>query len=167
MNHPTLKQLSLAIVLGMGAMQGAWAATSDDFVDAAAESGIAEVETGKLALQKSQSADIKKFAQQMVDEHSKANEELKGIATKLEITPPDEAALIDKAKKVILEWRDESFDKSYVNNQVDAHQKAVALFEKEANSSDKAELKAFAAKTLPHLQEHLKEAQALQSTHGK
>lgn len=167
MNHPTLKQLSLAIVLGMGAMHGALAATSDDFVDAAAESGIAEVETGKLALQKSQSADIKKFAQHMVDEHTKTNQELMGLAKKLDITPPDEAALIDKAKKLILDVREESFDKAYVNNQVDAHVKAVELFQTEANSSDKAELKAFASKTLPHLQEHLDEAKALQTKYTK
>lgn len=75
--------------------------------------------------------------------------------------------MTDKVKKMILEWRDESFDKAYLNNQVDAHEKAVELFKKEAASSDKAELKAFASETLPKLEQHLEQAKALQSKHGK
>ena len=54
-----------------------------------------------------------------------------------------------------------------VNNQVDAHEKAVELFKKEAASSDKPELKAFASDKLPTLQHHLEQAKALQATHGK
>ncbi|WP_313430611.1 DUF4142 domain-containing protein, partial [Pseudomonas sp.] len=72
-----------------------------------------------------------------------------------------------KVKQMILEWCDESFDKCYVNNQVDAHEKAVELFKKEAASSDKPELKAFASETLPKLEHHLEQAKALQATHGK
>ena len=59
----------------------------------------------------------------MVTDHTAANQKLGDIARKLDISVPDEAALTDKVKKMILEWRDESFDKSYVNNQVDAHEK--------------------------------------------
>lgn len=71
--------------------------------------------------------------------------------------------MTDKVKKVILEWRDESFDKSYVNNQVAAHEKAVELFKKEAASGDKPDLKAFAGETLPALEKHLEHAKQLQA----
>ncbi|HAB03651.1 MAG TPA: DUF305 domain-containing protein [Pseudomonas sp.] len=166
MSNLFIKRAGLSLVLGMASLH-AMAATSDDFVEAATEAGIAEVVTGKLAQEKSQNAEIKGFADMMVTDHTKANQELADIARKLDISVPDEAALTDKVKKVILEWRDESFDKSYVNNQVDAHEKAVELYKKEAASSDKAELKAFAAKTLPTLEAHLQKAKALQTTHGK
>lgn len=154
MNKPFLKIAGITLLMGLASLQ-VQAASSDDFVDAATEAGIAEVVTGNLAQEKSQSADIKQFAQQMVTDHTKANQELGDIARKLDISVPDEAALIDKVKKMILEWREESFDRSYVNNQVDAHEKAVELFKKEAASSDKPELKAFASDKLPTLQHHL------------
>lgn len=166
MSNLFIKRAGLSLVLGMASWQ-ALAASSDDFVDAATEAGIAEVVTGNLALEKSQNAEIKTFAQQMVTDHTKSNQKLGDIARKLDISVPDEAALTDKVKKMILEWREESFDKSYVNNQVDAHEKAVELFKKEAASSDKAELKAFASETLPTLEHHLEQAKALQATHGK
>lgn len=166
MSNLFIKCAGLSLVLGMASLQ-AVAATSDDFVEAATESGIAEIVTGNLALEKSQNAQIKTFAQQMVTDHTKANQKLGDIARKLDISVPNEAALTDKVKKMILEWRDESFDKSYVNNQVEAHEKAVELFKKEAASSDKPELKAFASETLPTLEHHLEQAKALQATHGK
>ncbi|MCO7518187.1 MULTISPECIES: DUF4142 domain-containing protein [unclassified Pseudomonas] len=166
MSNLFLKRVGLSLVLGAVSMQ-AMAASSNDFVDTAIESGIAEVVTGKLALDKSKDAEIKTFAQQMVSDHTQANQKLGDIARQLDISVPDEAALTDKVKKMILEWRDESFDRSYVNNQVQAHEKAVELFKKEASSSDKPELKAFASETLPKLEEHLKHAKALQAKHGK
>ncbi|MER2298644.1 DUF4142 domain-containing protein [Pseudomonas promysalinigenes] len=166
MNKPFWKIAGVTLLMGLASLQ-VQAASSNDFVDAATEAGIAEVVTGKLALEKSQNADIKQFAQQMVTDHTKANQQLGEIARKLDISVPDEAALTDKVKKMILEWREESFDRSYVNNQVDAHEKAVELFKKEASSSDKPELKAFASETLPTLEDHLKQAKALQATHAK
>ncbi|MBK5001885.1 DUF4142 domain-containing protein [Pseudomonas sp. S31] len=166
MSNLFIKRVGLSMAMGLASLQ-AMAATSNDFVEAATESGIAEVVTGKLALEKSQNGEIKTFAQQMVTDHTQANQKLADIARKLDIEVPDEAALTDKVKKMILEWRDESFDKSYLNNQVDAHEKAVELFKKEAASSDKAELKAFASETLPKLEQHLQHAKELQAKHGK
>ncbi|HYQ53853.1 MAG TPA: DUF4142 domain-containing protein [Pseudomonas sp.] len=166
MNNPFLKLAGVTLWVSMASFH-VQAASSDDFVDAAIEAGIAEVVTSNLAQEKSQSADIKQFAQQMVTDHTKANQKLGDIARKLDISVPDDAALTDKVKKMILEWREESFDKSYVNNQVDAHEKAVELFKKEATSSDKPELKAFASDALPTLQHHLEQAKALQAKHGK
>ncbi|MDH1548463.1 MULTISPECIES: DUF4142 domain-containing protein [Pseudomonas] len=161
-----IKRVGLSMVLGLVSAH-TLAASSNDFVDAAVESGIAEVVTGNLAQEKSQNAEIKSFAQQMVTDHTQANQKLGDIARKLDISVPDDPAMTDKVKKMILEWRDESFDKSYLNNQVDAHEKAVELFKKEAASSDKAELKAFASETLPKLEQHLEHAKALQAKHAK
>lgn len=166
MNNLFLKRIGLSVALGMASLH-AMAASSDDFVDAAAESGIAEVVTSNLALERTQSADIKTFAQQMVADHTKANQKLGDIAKQHDISVPDEAAMTDKVKKVILEWRDESFDKSYVNNQVAAHEKAVELFKKEAASGDKPDLKAFAGETLPALEKHLEHAKQLQAKYDK
>lgn len=101
MNNLFLKRVGLSVALGMASLH-AMAASSDDFVDAATEAGIAEVVTGNLAMQKSQNADIKAFAQQMVTDHTKANQQLGDVARKHDISVPDEAALTDKVKKVIL-----------------------------------------------------------------
>ena len=160
MDRFTLRQLGLAVALS-SSMGMAWAATSNDFVDNAAAGGIAEIETGKLALQKSQSADIKAFANKMITDHTKANEELKALAQKHDIEVPDDTTLMKKAKAKILDVRDESFDAAYANNQVKAHEEAIELFKKEANTvtDDKTkgatELKGFAQKMLPGLEKHL------------
>lgn len=161
-----LKQVGLTFAFVAGSISTAIAATSNDFVDNAAEGGITEVEAGKLALEKSSSADVKTFAKHMIADHTQANQELVALAKKLDIEVPDDAALTDKAKKAILELRDESFDQAYANNQVAAHEKTVDLFKKEAVSSDNAELKAFAIKTLPTLEVHLKMAKELQAKHA-
>lgn len=170
MNTFILRQLGLAVALSTS-MGMAWAATSNDFVDDAAVGGIAEIETSKLALEKSQSADIKTFANTMITDHTKANEELKALAKKHDIEVPDDTTLMKKAKEKILEVRDESFDAAYANNQVKAHEETIELFKKEANTvtDDKkagnTELKAFAQKMLPALQHHLEEAKKLQAAH--
>lgn len=96
-----IRRVGFSMVLGLASVQ-AMAATSDDFVDAATEAGIAEVVTGKLAQEKSQNAEIKTFAQQMVTDHTQANQKLGDIARKLDISVPDEAAMTDKIKKMIL-----------------------------------------------------------------
>ena len=163
-----LRHLALAVALSAG-MGSAFAATDNDFVDNAAAGGIAEIETSKLALEKSQSADIKAFANQMIADHTKANEELKKIATTNDIEVPDDTTLVKQAKEKILDMRDESFDAAYANNQVKAHEDTIELFKKQANTvtDDKTkgatELKAFAQKMLPGLEKHLTAAKELQA----
>jgi putative membrane protein len=152
-------------------MGTAFAATSNDFVDDATEGGIAEVEISKLALEKSSSADIKAFANMMITDHSKANDELAALAKKHDIEVPDTTTMVKQAKEKILDLRDESFDAAYANNQVKAHEETIELFKKEANTvtDDKVkgatELKAFAQKMLPALEKHLAAAKELQAKH--
>lgn len=140
---------------------------ADDFVEEVSAKGIAEVESAKMAQQKSTSADIKAFAQKMITDHSAANAELAGIASRKNLEVSDEAELTNKAKKFVLEQRDgESFDKAYANNQVTAHEDTIELFQR-ATISDDTEIAAFATKTLPKLQNHLKMAKELAATYDK
>ena len=170
MDGVTLRNLALAVALSAG-MGSAFAATDNDFVDNAAAGGIAEIETSRLALEKSSSADIKAFANMMITDHSKANDELAALAQKNDIEVPDTTTLVKQAKEKILEVRDESFDAAYANNQVKAHEETIELFKKQANTvtDDKVkgatELKAFAQKMLPALEKHLAEAKKLQAAH--
>ena len=165
-----LRHLTLAVALSTS-MGAAFAATSNDFVDKAAAGGIAEIETSRLALEKSASADVKEFANMMITDHSKANDELATIAKKHDIEVPDTTTLVKQAKEKILDMRDESFDAAYANNQVKAHEDTIELFKKEANTvtDDKVkgatELKAFAQKMLPGLEKHLDAAKNLQAAH--
>ncbi|MBB3240026.1 putative membrane protein [Pseudomonas sp. Tn43] len=165
-----LRHLALAVALSTG-MGTAFAATSNDFVDDAAEGGIAEVETSKLALEKSSSADVKAFANMMVTDHSKANEELAALAKKHDIEMPDTTTVVKQAKEKILDLRDESFDRAYANNQVKAHEETIERFKKQANTVTDDETKgatdltAFAKKMLPTLEKHLDMAKKLQAAH--
>jgi putative membrane protein len=132
------------------------------FISEASQDGLAEVELGKVAQQNAASAEVKQFAQRMVDDHSKANQELETIATQLGATVPKEPG--GKHAKMVKELSKKNgarFDHEYAEDMVKDHEKAVALFEKESKKGDSDELKQFAAKTLPVLQEHLKMARAL------
>ncbi|SET71448.1 DUF4142 domain-containing protein [Pseudomonas graminis] len=158
---------ALALLMAIGS-QGAFAAQdNDDFVEDASAKGVAEVEAGKLALEKGTSADVKAFAEMMVKDHTAANAKLKGIADTKKLEVSDNAMLMDKAKAMILELRSsKSFDQAYANNQVVAHEKTIELFKKEAAEGKDADLKAFATATLPKLEEHLTRAKALAKAHG-
>ena len=134
------------------------------FVERAGGAGLAEVQIGTLALQKASSADVKAFAQRMVTDHSKGNEELQQLATAKGVALPAE---IDGDHKAALNHLTSlsgtEFDKAYMQHMVDDHQKAVALFEGAAASAQDIELKAWATKTLPTLREHLQLAQTVSS----
>lgn len=126
------------------------------FVKETALGGMAEVEMGKLATQKASSEAVKQFGQRMVDDHSKANEQLKQAAAKSNIEIP--AALdskhqshIDKLAKL----SGPEFDKAYVKNQVKDHKHDVDKFKDEAQNGSDPNVKQFAMATLPTLQEHL------------
>lgn len=140
----------------------------EDFLERAAESGHTEIAGSKLAQQKARSADVKAFAEQMIADHTKVAQELAALAKSKGYTPPTEPSLIDKAKLKTLEMRDEGFDKAYADEiGVQAHQDAVDLFKQAAEQAKDADVKAFAVKTLPALEQHLTMAKALQQKVGK
>lgn len=139
----------------------------EDFVNEASAKNVAEIETSKLALEKSTATDVKSYAQKIITEHTASNMELAGIARRKNLEVADEAELINKAKKFVLEQRDgESFDEAYAKNQVNAHKDTIELFKKAAASAD-PELAGFAKATLPKLEDHLLDAQELVETHDK
>jgi len=125
------------------------------FVLEAGPGGLAEVELGRLAAQKGQSADVKRFGQRMVADHSKANAELKKLAASKGITLPavmneEQKAERDKLAKL----SGPEFDREYMALMVEDHDKDVAAFQEEAKDGSDPDIKSFAAKTLPTLQEH-------------
>ncbi|MCF5805843.1 MULTISPECIES: DUF4142 domain-containing protein [Pseudomonas syringae group] len=158
---------AIAAVLTLGSQMAVAAQDPDDFVEDASAKGIAEVQVGKLAQdEKGVAADVKEFAQQMVKDHTAANEKLDAIAKKKSIEVSTDPMLMDKAKAMILEMRGKSFDQAYANNQVVAHEEAIKLYKEEAENGKDAELKAFAKETLPTLEKHLEHAKKLAAAHG-
>ena len=140
------------------ATAGAMQSKADDakFVKDAAVGGMTEVELGKLAQQKASSDGVKQFGQKMIDDHTKAGEELKQVAAKQKINVPESIdskhqARIDKLSKL----SGADFDKAYIKDQLKDHQEDVRAFERESQNGSDPEVKGFAAKTLPTLQEHL------------
>jgi putative membrane protein len=127
------------------------------FVMKAAHGGLAEVELGKLAVDKAASDEVKKFGQRMVDDHSKSNEELKTLAQNKKITLPTAVSPHDKAMHDRLaKMSGAAFDRAYMQAMVTDHRKTVNEFRVEARSGKDADVKGWAAKTLPTLEEHLK-----------
>lgn len=134
---------------------------AEEFVEEASAKGLAEIETARMALSKGTAPEVKAFAQQMIDDHTAANKELAAIAKGKDLQIADDVELMNKAKAFILKQRDgESFDVAYANNQVSAHEQTIELFREAVNLRD-PELKAFAQKTLPKLEHHLRMAQDL------
>jgi putative membrane protein len=131
------------------------------FVEEAAAGGMAEVAHGRAAAQKATNPQVKAFAERMVADHTRSNEELKTIATARGITLPAEPPKkAHKEMDKLMKKDGADFDKAYMKHMVDDHKKTVNLFEKQAKNGKDGDLKSFAAKTLPTLQEHLKLAQA-------
>ena len=132
------------------------------FATDAANGGMAEVAVAKVAEQKAINPQVKKFAEMMVKDHSKANEELMAIAKTKNITLP--AAPSDDKQKELADLSAKSttdFDKAYVDAMVDGHKKTIAMFEDAAKNCKDADLKAFATATLPVIKGHLTEIEAI------
>lgn len=136
---------------------------TEDFVKEVSMSDIFEIESSKLAVQKG-SAATKAFAQQMIDAHEKTTNELKGLIDTGKVKAHVATGMSDAQKKSFDELKDLSgkeFDDAYQDDQEDAHEDAVDVFKRYASEGDNADLKAWAAKTLPALEHHLKMAEDL------
>lgn len=132
--------------------------SADDYVKNAAISDMYEIESSRLALEKAKSPEIKKYAQQMIDDHTATSKEMKSLLPKtgLKVTPP--TALDDRRKGMMDNLRAASaadFDKTYLDQQTMAHQEAVTLHSGFAEDGDNAQLKQFATATTPKIQHHL------------
>ena len=161
---------SLAIVSSLLAVPAAWAADKLAGADASmlkdiAQANIAEVESGKMALDKSSNAEVKKFAQMMVDDHSKGLADVKTLASAKGTELPDSPDA--KHKAVALEFKALSggmFDSRYVKQAgVGDHEATEKLLKKTQAEAKDADLKALAGKMLPVVQTHLQHARTLEA----
>jgi putative membrane protein len=135
------------------------------FVEKAARDGMAEVQLGKLAQEKAHDPQVKDFGRRMADDHGKANEQLKQLASTKGVTLPTEPdgkhkRLADKLAKM----SGDEFDRTYMNEMVDDHKEDVKAFRDMAKSAKDAEIRSFASSTLPTLEEHLKMAQGIHAS---
>jgi putative membrane protein len=146
-----------------GATSQATSATKDaGFIKQAAADGQAEVELGQLASSKATRPEVKEFAQMMVSDHGKANDELKELASRKGVTLPTEPTAAQKAEKARLEkLSGAAFDDAYTKAMEKDHRKAVNLFSKQAKSGSDNEVKQWAEEKLPKLKEHLTKAEQL------
>lgn len=137
------------------------------FIMDAAMGGMMEVELGRVAAQKGTSDAVKQFGQRMVDDHSKANEELMSLASSKGMTLP--TALDDKHQKDVAKLSAMSgaeFDRAYAKMMLKDHEKDVKEFERQSTKAGDPELRAFVTKTLPTLQEHLQMVRTLPGNEG-
>ena len=129
------------------------------FMHQAAMSSMAEIAHGKQAQANGSHDEVRKFAQRMIADHTKANEELKGLASKKGAKLPAELDQKHQAMQQKLEkMKGDEFDRAYMMHMVQAHKESVTLFQNEAKNGKDADARAWAEKTLPTLQEHLKMA---------
>jgi len=135
---------------------------ASNFAVNAANGSMMEVELGKIAQEKASSTRVKAFGEMMVKDHSEANQNLKSIATSLNIALPDSVS--DDAKKEIdkiKKKKGRDFDKAYVDMMVEDHKKDIAEFRKCADQCSDSTIKSFAYNTLPVLEKHLDSIQAI------
>jgi putative membrane protein len=133
-----------------------------EFVMQAAQGGLAEVRLSEIAQQRATTAAIKKFAQQMVTDHTRLNKEITDLAGKEGINIPKEVDAkhrthIEKLSKL----SGNDFEREYMQHQVMAHEKAVEMFRHQAKSGQDEQIKALATKALPILEGHLRQARDL------
>jgi putative membrane protein len=159
--------IALALALPAAAQQPqaspaakAKASADQTFVTKAARGGLAEVELGKLAVEKATNDQVKQFGQKMVDDHGKANDELKSLAQTKNITLPTEVTTKDKLlHERLSKLSGAAFDRAYMQAMLKDHREDVNEFRIESRSGSDPEVKQWAGKTLPTLEGHLKLAQ--------
>ena len=147
------------------ANQMAQGSTDATFAKHAAQGGMAEVKMGQLAKDKGSNDSVKMFGQRMVQDHSAANEKLKGVASQESISLPtrlnaQDQATYDRLSKL----SGHAFDHTYAQDMVQDHVKDIAEFKKEAANGTDSAIKGFASDTLPTLQDHLKMARQMLHT---
>jgi|ERR1041384_3698921 putative membrane protein len=140
------------------------APSTEEFVKKVAISDMMEIQSSQLALSRQPDADTKPFAEQMVKDHEATSRELKNLVNSGKVKGPLPTSLDADHQKKFDELKSKSgkeFDRAYDQLQLQAHEEAVALFEQYSQGGDNPDLKTWAAKTLPHLKEHLAMAKKL------
>lgn len=142
-----------------GGTMSAMTPEDKDFVVKAGMIGLYEVQAGNVALQKAQSAEVKAFAQRMVADHGRANQELAQLATAKGLVLPTELdGEMESAVEHLSGMSGAAFDKAYMQHMIPDHEKTIAEFDRASTSATDADVKAWAQRTLPVLREHLAQA---------
>jgi putative membrane protein len=152
-----------ALVISLAAAQAMAEVASDDkaFATKAAVGGQAEILLGQLAAQNASAAPVKQFGQQMVTDHTQANQELMQIAKQMNLTLPTRPESADRAtERQLSNLKGKDFDTAYMQQMVEDHEQDVADFRKEVETGQHPASRAFAAKCLPVLERHLEMARA-------
>jgi len=138
--------------------------TDAEFVKEAGSGGMLEVELGKVVAAKAKNGDVKAFAERMVKDHTAANAKLKNAAKSAGLAIP--AKLNDEHQKTLDKFKDykgTDFDQEYVDCMAKDHEEDVKAFTRASKEAKDAGVKAFAAETLPVVQQHLEVVKKLQS----
>ncbi len=149
------------------AQSGGASPADKKFLMDAAQGGNFEIQAAQLALQKSSSDDVKKFAQMMIDDHTKLNEQMKPVASEAGVTPPTD--LSKKDQKLLAQLKTTSgntFDKRYIQVMLGDHQKDLKEFKAEASTGQLASEKSAAEQGTPIIQSHLDAAKAMAKAHN-
>jgi len=139
--------------------------TDRDFMEDIAHANLAEIATGQMALEKSQNAEVKQFAQKMIDDHTKAEDELKQLADAKGVKLPSGPGMAKKTKAMttLKPLTGETFDKQYIKHAgVGDHENAHKLLQKVQSKAKDADLKAYAEKTIKAVDEHLSMAKSME-----
>ncbi len=138
-----------------------------DFAVKAANGGMMEVQLGEYASKNATDKNVKDFGKMLVTDHSKAYAELKSLASSKNIALPATVGQ-DKTDMMndLMKKTGKDFDKAYMNKMVDDHKEDIDMFQKAADDSDDADVKAFASKILPTLKKHLNDAEAIVKSHN-
>ena len=140
----------------------------DAFVREAAAGNLAEIKMGQLALDKSSSPDVKQFAQRLIDDHTKANDQLSTLAQQKQVTLPTEPMAKEQKKATQLQsLSGAAFDKAWTNDMVMDHKKDVAKYAKESTQAKDADVRQYASTTLPVLKTHLQMAEQIKKSGAK
>jgi len=133
------------------------------FVMMAASDGMHEIELGKIAVGHAKRDDVKKFADMLVKDHTKAGEDLRAVAKAANIPVPAKMNEHDQAEvDMFRKYKGADFDGEFVKHEVADHTKAIALFTRASKEAKNPAIKDFATKTLPVLEKHLEAAKKLQ-----
>lgn len=158
--------LVLVLVFSGTAFADKLAEGDQEFLEQAAQNGLAEQSAGRLAQTKARDQRVRDYAQRLIDDHAGMNAELQALAASKEYTPPKEPSMLQKGKELLIaNLGDKDFDQRFVNQiGVEAHESTIRLFEEATLKAQDPDVKAFANKHLPMLREHLRIAQTLKGS---
>jgi putative membrane protein len=169
-----MKTLTFVLTLGTAvALSSAFAADKEKsdkataretaFIKKATDGGMTEIELGKVAEKNGQKDDVKAFGKQMVKDHGKANDDLKSVASKMNVTVPDKVSAKHRARiNKMSKLSGAAFDTAYAKDMVEDHEKDIAEFEKARGEVSNEGLKKFIDDTVPVMKEHLEMAKKME-----